>query len=283
LPRFLSALVLCAALLGGCTSAAFLAANVPSAFGPFERTADLAYGTERRQKLDVYVPEDRAVTPRPVVVFIHGGSWGSGSKDQYRFVGGGLAEQGFVAVLPNYRLYPAVRFPDFVADAAEAVAWTLRNIASYGGDPRRVFLMGHSAGAHIALLLTLDRRYLATAGVSADDLRGTVGLSGPYDFRLDSDLLRGVFGSAPDPLETQPVHFVRGDAPPLLLIHGTADDVCRDRNSIRLAQLVLAAGGRADLKLYPGLGHGDTVAGLALLGRRRAPTLGDIATFVAAH
>jgi acetyl esterase/lipase len=261
----------------------FLAANVPSAFGPYERTSNLPYGPEDHQELDVYVPKMPVTEPRAVIVFIHGGSWASGSKDQYRFVGKSLAGQGLIAVLPNYRLNPAVRFPVFVEDAAKAVAWTLRNIEVYGGDPRRVFIMGHSAGAHIALLLAMDRHYLAAAGASADDLRGTVGLSGPYDFEIDSDLLRAVFGSFPDPRQTQPVHFVRGDLPPLLLIHGTDDRICWDRHSIRLAELVRAAGGRADLRLYPGLGHGDTVGGFSWLRRARAPTVQDVASFVAGN
>jgi acetyl esterase/lipase len=278
--RRLLAILLSVVVLCGCTSAVFLAANVPAAFGPFERTANLAYGPEPRQRLDVYVPEAPLKESRAVIVFIHGGSWNSGSKDQYRFVGSSLAERGFVAVLPNYRLNPAVRFPDFVADAAEAVTWTLRNIASYGGDPQRVFVLGHSAGAHIALLLTLDRRYLVAAGASADDLRGVIGLSGPYDFKVDSDLLRSVFGSAPDIQQTQPVYFVRSDAPPMLLIHGTDDVVCWAKHSIRLTELVRAAGGQAELRLYPGLGHGDTLAGLSRLGRGRAPTLDDVAAFV---
>ncbi len=281
--HLLPALLLCACLLSGCTAAAFFAANVPSAFGPYERTADLAYGPESRQQLDVYVPDAPAAEPRTVVVFIHGGSWETGSKDAYRFVGSSLAEQGFIAVLPSYRLNPAVRFPVFVEDAAQAVAWTLRNIDRYGGNPQRVFVMGHSAGAHIALLLTLDRRYLVANGVSTDDLRGVIGLSGPYDFKIDSDLLRSVFGSAPDPSQTQPVRFVRGDAPPLLLIHGTADKICWDEHSIRLTERIWAAGGSAELRLYPGLGHSDTLGGLSQLRRGRVPTLQDVTTFVTEH
>ena len=281
--RLLPALLLCACLLSGCTAAAFFAANVPSAFGPYERTADLAYGPESRQQLDVYVPDAPAAEPRTVIVFIHGGSWESGSKDEYRFVGSSLAEQGFITVLPSYRLSPAVRFPVFVEDAAQAVAWTLRNIDRYGGNPHRVFVMGHSAGAHIALLLTLDRHYLAATGVSADDLRGVIGLSGPYDFKIDSDLLRSVFGSAPDPRQTQPVRFVRGDAPPLLLIHGTADQICWDEHSIRLTERIRAAGGSAELRLYPGLGHSDTLGGLSQLRRGLVPTLQDVTTFVTEH
>ena len=279
----LPVLLLAAHLLGGCTAAAFVAANAPSAFGPYERTAGIAYGLGPRQQLDVYVPDAPAVDPRPVIVFIHGGSWQTGSKDQYRFVGSGLAEKGYVSVVANYRLNPDVRFPVFVADAAEAVAWTLRNIGQFGGDPRRVFVMGHSAGAHTVMLLALDRRYLAAAGASADELSGAIGLSGPYDFAIDSDLLRSVFGSATEPADTQPVNFARGDAPPLLLIHGTEDGVCWVTHSIRLTELIRTAGGQADLRLYPGLGHGATVGGFSRLRREQVPTLEDVAAFVAAR
>lgn len=277
------ALLLAANLLGGCTSAAFVAANAPSAFGPYERTAGIAYGADPRKSLDVYVPDVLSVDPAPVVVFIHGGAWQTGSKDQYRFVGSGLAEKGYIAVVANYRLNPDVRFPVFVADAAEAVAWTLRNIGQFGGDPGRVFVMGHSAGAHTAMLLALDRRYLAAAGASPDDIRGAIGLSGPYDFAIDSNPLRAVFGSASDPAETQPVTFVRGDAPPLLLIHGTDDGICWVTHSIRLTGLIRTAGGQAELRLYPGLGHGATVGGFSTLRRKQAPTLEDVAAFIAAN
>ena len=279
----LPALLLSIGLLSGCTSAAFLAANLPTAFGGYERTGGLAYGPESRQELDLYVPEAPASEPRAVVVFIHGGSWATGSKNQYRFVGSSLAEQGFIAVLPNYRLSPAVTFPAFVEDAAQAVAWTLQNIERYGGDPRRVFVMGHSAGAHIALLLVLDQHYLADAGVSADALRGAIGLSGPYDFKINTDRLRTVFGSAPDPRQTQPIRFVRGDAPPLLLIHGTADKVCWSEHSIRLTEQIRAAGGAAELKLYPGLGHGSTVGGFSALGRDQSPSLQDVTAVLRAQ
>jgi len=279
----LPALLLAAYLASGCTPAAFVAANVPSAFGPYERAVGLSYGPDPRQQLDVYVPEGQAATPRAVIVFIHGGSWQTGSKDQYRFVGSALAERGYVSVIPNYRLNPEVRFPAFVADAASAVAWTLRNIDRFGGDPGRVFVMGHSAGAHSAMLLALDRRYLAAAGASPDDLRGAIGLSGPYDFAIDSALLRSVFGSASEPAQTQPVTFVRGDAPPLLLVHGTDDRICWVTHSIRLTELIRAAGGEAELRLYPGLGHGGTVGGFSRLGRGRAPSLDEVAGFVDAR
>ncbi len=281
--RLFYAFLLAANLLGGCTSAAFVAVNAQSAFGPYERTAGIAYGADPRQQLDVYLPDAPSVEPPAVVVFIHGGSWQTGSKEQYRFVGSGLAEKGYITVVANYRLNPDVRFPVFVADAAEAVAWTLRNIGEFGGDPRRVFVMGHSAGAHTAMLLALDRRYLTAAGASPEEVRGAIGLSGPYDFAIDSSLLRSVFGSATDPAETQPVKFVRGDAPPLLLIHGTDDGICWVTHSIRLTDLIRTAGGEAELRLYPGLGHGATVGGFSTLRRKQAPTLEDVAAFIAAN
>jgi acetyl esterase/lipase len=282
-PAAVTLVVLCVFLLGGCTSAAFLAANLPPSFGRYLRSADLPYGPEPRQQLDVYGPEGATAGPRSVIVFFHGGSWSTGSRYQYRFVGDRLAAQGFIAVLPDYRLNPAVSFPVFMDDAARAVAWTLHNIDRYGGDPARVFVMGHSAGAHMAALLALDRRYLAAQGASADELRGAIGLSGAYDFAIDSPLLRSVFGSATEPLDTQPVQFARGDGPPLLLIHGTDDRICEDWNSIVLTERVRAAGGEAELRLYPGAGHGDTVGAFAALGRGRSRSVEDVAAFVATH
>lgn len=279
--HLIRALFLLFACLAGpvaCTPVAFLAANLPASFAPGERFANLAYGPGRRQRLDVYTPADGAA-PHPVVVFIHGGSWQAGSKDQYRFVGAALASQGIVAVVINYRLNPEVRFPVFVEDAAAAVAWTLRNAGAYGGDPRRVFVMGHSAGAHSAVLLGLDPRYLAAAGASTHDLRGVIGLSGPYDFGIDSAPLRAIFGGADFP-STQPVRQARGDAPPLLLIHGTADRVCWPANSIRLTERVRRAGGEAALRLYPGLGHSATIGAFTSLRRASAPTLADVVAFV---
>lgn len=279
----LAGLLVVSYLLAGCTAAAFVAANVSSTFGPFERHAGIAYGTEPRQRLDVYVPDGPSAEPHPVMVFFHGGSWQTGSKDQYRFVGSSLAETGYVTVVANYRLHPEVDFPLFVTDAADAVAWTLRNISQYGGDPGRVFVMGHSSGAHMALLLALDPRYLEAAGASTDDLRGAIGLSGPYNFRIDSGLLQSVFSSAPDPADTQPIHFARRGGPPLLLIHGTNDEVCWASNSIQLTARVREAGGEAELHLYPGVGHGATIAGLSRPGRTYVPTLEAVAAFVAAR
>jgi acetyl esterase/lipase len=279
LPRGLFLLCLCA-LSVGCTSAAILAANGSVAFGPYDRSDDIAYGPDQRQTLDVYVPDGESGVPRPVVVFFHGGGWSRGSKDIYRFVGSALAEKGAITVIANYRLTPEVRFPVFVEDAASAVAWTFRNIADHGGDPARIFLMGHSAGAHISALLALDPRYLARDGIDTAQLAGVIGLSGPYDFAITAPALESVFGKPADPADTQPVRFVRADAPPVLLLHGTADRLCRYEQSIRLAERLTAAGGQAEVKLYPDRDHTDTVAALSTIRRTRAPTLEDVAAFI---
>jgi acetyl esterase/lipase len=160
---------------------AFLAANAPSVFGAFKRHANIAYGPDPQQQLDVYVPTT-AAGPRPVVVFWHGGSWRQGDKADYRFVGAALAESGYVAVVANYRHYPQVKMPGYMSDAAQAARWAAAHAAEFGGAPERLYLMGHSAGAHLAALVTLDARYFTAAGGPAPRIAGVIGLSGPYDF-----------------------------------------------------------------------------------------------------
>src|SRR5687767_4233845 len=146
----------------GCSRFDLLNAMVPT--GGYVRTRDVAYGTLPRQKLDVYRPRG-ATSLSPLVVFFYGGDWQTGSKRDYRFVTQALASRGFVAVMPDYRLYPEAVFPAFVEDGALAVRWARNHAALIGGDGRRIHLMGHSAGAHIAALLTLDEHYLRDVGL----------------------------------------------------------------------------------------------------------------------
>src|SRR4029077_9489300 len=147
-----------ALFLEGCSRLGFLAANAPAVFGSYKRHANIAYGPEAQQRLDVYAPEKNAAA-RPVVVFWHGGRWREGDKSDYRFVGAALAECGYVAVVANYRHYPQVKMPGFMDDAARAALWAQANGREFGAAPGRLFLMGHSAGAHLAALLALDPRY----------------------------------------------------------------------------------------------------------------------------
>jgi acetyl esterase/lipase len=272
---------LTAIFLAGCERLGFLAVNVPAAFGSYKRHANIAYGPDPRQRLDVYVPQSAALEPRPVVVFWHGGRWRFGDKTDYRFVGAALAESGYVAVVANYRHYPQVKMPGFLSDAAQAALWAAAHSKEYDGDPERLYLMGHSAGAHLAALVTLDPRYFAAAGQSAPHIAGVIGLSGPYDFLplLEPDV-QDMFGPPPIYPESQPINFVRRDAPPMLLVHGLKDDTVRPKNSRNLAAALHAAGASVSLKLYPKASHSDTVAALTSLLRGRASTLTDIRAFV---
>jgi len=243
-------------------------------------TRDLAYGERPRQRLDVYAPiRHRALLP--TVVFFYGGRWSGGDKADYRFVGQALAAKDMIAVIADYRLYPQVRFPAFLEDGAMAVRWVRDHLQIYGGDPDKIFLMGHSAGAHIAAMLALDERYLVAEGLSRTTLRGMVGLSGPYDFLpFTSEDLREIFAPAADARQTQPIHFVDGNEAPLLLLAGGKDTTVKPANSINLAARVKAAGGQAKLIEYPGRGHAGMLVALAAPLRKLDPVLDDSTDFV---
>ena len=261
--------------LAGCSPAALL--NTTVSRKGFTLEADIAYGPLPRQKLDLYRPE----MPRPdgkTVVFFYGGNWDSGAKSDYLFVAQALAARGIAAIVADYRLYPEVRFPAFIEDGALAVRWAADKI---GTD--RLFLMGHSAGAHIALMLVVNTPYLAAAGVERMKLRGVIGLSGPYDFLpLTSRRLQEIFGGASRP-ETQPITFAKAPLPPALFIHGTGDTVVKPGNSERLAAAWRAAGAPVELKLYPDVDHVDVVGAYAALLRARAPTLADVTAYIDGH
>jgi acetyl esterase/lipase len=242
---------------------------------------DISYGPGERQTLDVYGPTDSGDgAALPVIVFIYGGSWRTGDKDDYEWLGVALAAQGFIVVVPNYRLVPDVTFPSFVEDCAAAVAWVSDTIGRHGGDGSRIVLSGHSAGGYNAVMLALASEYLSAAGVDAQRIRGAVGLAGPYDFLpLDVDATRNAFGQAPDVQVTQPIRFVRADAPPLLLLWGADDDTVGPRNLESLARLQRAVGGSVETKIYPGVDHIDILLAISRPFRGRAPVLADMIAF----
>ena len=265
------------ALVAACSPLRLLNDLGPRDRGVRRVAQDEAYGPHPRQRFDVFAPRD--ARDMPILVFFYGGNWDSGERQLYAWAGQALAAQGFVVAVPDYRLVPEVRFPAFVEDAAAAVAHLGRTASQYGGDPNRLGVIGHSAGAYLAMMVALDRRYMAA--VEAPGLiRAAAGLSGPYDFTpFDVDASINAFGRAPDPTLTQPITFVRRDSPPLWLAHGEADTVVRPRNSISLDRLERDAGGRSTLKLYPGLNHADTIATFSPLFRKKAPLLADVAAF----
>ncbi|MDR6829923.1 acetyl esterase/lipase [Bosea sp. BE271] len=242
----------------------------------------MAYGAHPRQRMDIYVPQGGGGTLKPVVFFIYGGSWANGAKESYSFVGDALSARGFVTVIADYRLVPEVRFPVFIEDGALALRFVRDNIARFGGAPRDLHLMGHSAGAYNAMMLTLDKRYLAAVGMRSGDIRATIGLSGPYDFLpFDIDVTKEAFGNARDPARTQPINFARSDAPPIFLATGSDDTTVLPRNSERLALALSKAGSRSvSLKIYPGLGHAGTATALSRLLEWQAPVLDDTVAFL---
>jgi acetyl esterase/lipase len=246
--------------------------------GASARVAEgVAYGDGPRRKLDVYAPRAAAAAPRPVIVFFYGGSWNGGRRQGYEFSGRALAAQGFVVIVPDYRLVPEARYPEFLQDCAAAVRWARRHAARFGGDGERIVLVGHSAGAYNAAMLALDPRLL---GADRAAVRGLAGLAGPYDFLpLDDDATIAAFGQWPRLAETQPVSYAAPGAPPALLLHGDADTRVMPRHSRALAARLGKAGAEARLKLYPGLGHVGILAAVAIPFRRLAPVLADVAGF----
>ncbi len=272
--------------LTGCTPAGLLTGfDRLAAPGGVTRVAQgAAYGTEPRQKLDVWAPARRAGQELPIVVFFYGGGWNSGERGDYGFAGAAFAGEGFVAIVPDYRLVPSVRFPAFVEDGALAVRWARDNAARYGGDPKRITLAGHSAGAYNAAMLALDRRFLTEAGVDPKTVRAAALLSGPYDFYPFTEPRgRGAFGAFAQPLETQPINFARADAPPMFLAHGSDDRVVFPKNSRNLAQRLQQAGAPVTLRIYPGASHVDLAVGLSRTFRQRVPVLADSAAFLHQH
>jgi acetyl esterase/lipase len=265
-------------LLTGCSPASILNSFVSRAGVDITRSA--AYGAGPRRTLDIYRPAHAARAP--VVVFFYGGSWQSGDKSLYTFLGTALAKRGYVTVVPDYRVYPEVRYPAFLDDAAAAVRWTHDNVARFGGDPKKLFVMGHSAGAYIAAMLALDGRWLGQSGLDPDrDLAGLIGVSGPYDFLpLRDETLKVIFGGADRPA-TQPIAHVSPGAPPSLLLTGNADTVVDPGNAARLAARLHAAGDEAAVITYPHVGHITAVAAFAGPLRFLAPVLRDVDGFIA--
>jgi acetyl esterase/lipase len=244
------------------------------------RQRGAAYGGLARQALDVYAPK-REDAPAPVAVFFYGGSWDSGRRQDYSWVGRALAAQGFLTIVPDYRLYPAVRYPSFLEDGALAVRWAVEHARALGGDPDRIVLVGHSAGAYIAAMLALDDRYLKSAGVDPRVVRAFAGLSGPYDFLpLDGPITRQTFGEAPDLPGSQPTAHVRAGAPPAFLATGDADTTVKPRNTAALAAALRAKGVAVEERHYAGLNHVDTVLALSKPLRGKAPVLAEMTGFL---
>lgn len=268
------------ALVAACSPLAVLNNLGPRDGGVRRVARDIPYGEDPRQRLDILAPTAPGERPWPVLVLFYGGGWDSGEKRYYAWAAQALAARGFVVALPDYRLVPQVHFPAFVEDAAAATAKVGQIVGQYGGDPARLGVIGQSAGAHLAMMITLDRRYMAAVGAPTL-IKAAVGLAGPYEFLpFDVPASINAFGGYPDPTLTQPVTFVRADAPPIWLGHGTADEVVHDEDTRILCERMTAVGGRCEAKFYPGLNHADLIATFSPLFRKKAPVLDDATAFL---
>lgn len=269
------------AAMTGCSALKTVDALVPR--DTYRLTPDVAYGSLDRQKLDVYQPKSEVPAGGfPVVVFFYGGTWHMGERAQYRFVGEALASRGMVAMVADYRLFPEVTYPDFLPDGAKAVAYALTNASRYQGNPRRVVVMGHSAGAYNAAMIALDQRWLAEQGHRLSDLAGWVGLAGPYDFiPIEDPQTRETFHHPDVPKSSQPIHHVTAGAPRTFLGVANKDETVNpDRNSGHLAERLQAAGVPVVFKRYDRVGHVSLIGSLASPLRWLAPTLDDVTEFV---
>lgn len=261
-----------------CDDLAVALGNLPARFTSVRVTRDLPYGDEPGQSLDVYAlpqPEER-----PIVIFWYGGRWTGGSKSDYRFMGTALAERGYVAVVPDYRKFPEVRFPVFIEDAARALVWVRAHARELGGDPSRIVVMGHSAGAHLGAMLAYEPQYLRAAGGRRRWIRAFVGMSGIYAPVPETDEFRQILPAPFQSDDWQPIWHVDRHAPPSLLLHGLEDRLVNPRETVRLRNALVRHGVHVEMELYSGRSHTDTVAAFSPLARRRSPALASAARFI---
>jgi acetyl esterase/lipase len=266
-----------ALLVAACSPAGLLGSLQPAAAGGEIRNVPYAPGP--RHSLDVYLPA-KGERPPPVVVFFYGGGWKSGDRATYRFVGRSLAACGAMTFIPDYRVWPKTGFPGFLQDAAKAVAFARQDAVRLGGDPTRLFLVGHSAGAYIAVMLALDPEYLAAVGLDQKtSLAGVVGLAGPYDFLpLQDPVLEQIF--TPVGPRTQPITFAANAHAPMLLAAGEDDTTVYPANTTRLAAKIRQSGGQVTSILYPGIGHVALAAALGAPLHFLAPVRADTCRFL---
>ena len=274
------------ALLTACSALDVLNATVPS--DTYRTIANLPYGDQPRQNLDLYMPSkplaDKALVTggAPMVVFFYGGSWSNGNRADYRFVGEALAAQGIVTLVADYRLSPAFRYPVFLQDSALATRWAFDNAQKYGADPARVFVMGHSAGAYNAAMLALDKRWLGGVGLSPARLAGWIGLAGPYDFLPIGDRKTQVAFEWPNtPPDSQALFHASSASPPALLLAPEKDSLVNtQRSTVGMTQRLRSSGVQVESELYDTVSHISIVATMASVLRSRAPVLERVTGFV---
>ncbi len=278
-------------MLSACSLTSFTlwVANALADTGEYQHAVDQAYGADPEQRLDIYyqnvpVNASEAETKKPVIVFFYGGCWGACTdlaKQDYRFVAEALVDQA-VVVIADYRRYPTVLFPDIMRDAAEVVSWVERSVAEYGGDAEQLFLMGHSSGAHMAVMLALNKQYLPRK--SLQHIQGVIGLAGPYDFLpLDKTYQQILFGPEERYPESQPINYASTDQPPLMLLHGTADDTVKMKNLDNLVVKTQQFQGQVEAHRYEGVEHAELLGLLSIPLRGSSTVRADIQRFISKY
>jgi acetyl esterase/lipase len=274
-----AALLLLLLFLAGCQGAFFGTMNLRQPSGGVVAHRNITYDAASALELDVYSPPhaDHA----PVVVYFYGGSWMSGKRQWFRWMGEALAAQGVVAIVADVRLWPRTRLDGFLHDGAEAVRWARDHAGEFGGDPSHLFVMGHSSGGQIAAMLAMDRQWLAAVGMKPRDLAGFIGVAGTYDFiPFDEPEFYDMFGHTPEEeARSQPINFVDGDEPPALLLQGEKDTIVYPSEAVSLEGRYAQQGEPVELKLYPQLGHEKLLLAFGPL-KNRAPVLADTMAFI---
>jgi acetyl esterase/lipase len=278
--RFIS-LVFMGSLIS-CTSSELFLVNNLVRLDDYKVIKNLKYGTNQANLLDLYRPAQPSKNFASIV-FYYGGCWGGCEtlpKEDYAFIAQTLTTLGYAVIIPNYRHYPEVKFDSMMTDTAEAFEWSHTHISEYGGDPNRIFIMGHSAGAHLGAMLALNENYLKKPTYQA--LKGFVGLAGPYDFLpLTADYQKAIFGPEQSYPASQPINFVTGTEPPLLLLFGKDDVTVKPVNIASLKMRAKQAGGCVESHEYKNLDHLEILGALSFPLKNSEQVLPDIARFLA--
>ena len=268
--------------LPACTSSALFFVNELARFGNYQVIENIAYGPDKLNRLSIYKPDDLSEKKSSVIIFFYGGCWGgckTFAKEDYLFIAQALTSYGYIVVLADYRLYPEVKFPQIMDDTGRTVEWVKKNIERHNGDPKAIFLMGHSAGAHLAAMLTLNEKYLKPE--TYESIKGFIGLAGPYDFLpLTKPYQKAVFGPEEKYPESQPINFVDGAEPPLLLLYGKQDKTVKPHNIKNLAGKVRQLGGSVETRVYDDLDHTGILEALTVPLQNHEPVLSDIVEFI---
>jgi acetyl esterase/lipase len=233
---------------------------------------NIAYGSEPLQDLDIYYPKPLTQAMKaqntisnsyPMVVFVHGGSWESGTKEEYAFVGQSFAQAGYVTAVINYRKAPEYVYPAYVKDTAQAIAWSYNNAARFYADPQRLAVVGHSAGAFNMMAAVSNEDFLAPYGISPKDISAVVGIAGPYSYDFRKFSSATAFPAEATPDEVMPDRHIKGSQPPYLLLTAENDEIVYESNTIKMTKALKAYGANVENGEIEGASHATSIGAMA--------------------